>query len=87
MNPTVVRARTFKSGNSEAVRLPKGMGFGVGSEIIVERRGDHVVLRPARNPIEERRKLMELVAAMDVIGPVGEIQKREPIEFPGRPGL
>ncbi len=42
-------ARIFKSGNSQAVRLPKQFRFDV-SEVEVFRRGDEIVLRkPKRN--------------------------------------
>ena len=80
-------SRTFKSGNSEAVRLPKGLGFGVGTEVLIERRGDELVLRAAKDPAEEKAKLRRLIDKLNEIGPVGEIEKREPIEFPDRPGL
>lgn len=42
----VVNSRTFKSGNSEAVRLPKAIGFGLGTEIVIERVGDIVTIKP-----------------------------------------
>lgn len=43
------RARVFKSGNSQAVRLPKEFRFQV-REVEILRRGDEVVLRePASN--------------------------------------
>ena len=45
--------KMFKSGNSEAVRLPKGMGFGIGVELHIERVGDTVTIRPA-DPVRER---------------------------------
>ena len=80
-------SRTFKSGNSEAMRLPKGLGFGVGAEVVIERRGDELVLRAADDPEKERAAVKELVRKLNEIGPVGEIEKREPIEFPDRPGL
>lgn len=37
-------ARVFKSGNSQAVRLPKAFRF-KGSEVDIYRRGEEVVLR------------------------------------------
>ena len=37
-------AKVFKSGNSQAVRLPKEFRFG-GDEVEIFRRGDEVVLR------------------------------------------
>ena len=40
-------ARVFKSGNSQAVRLPKEFRF-QGQEVEIFRRGDEVVLREKR---------------------------------------
>lgn len=79
--------RTFKSGNSEAVRLPKGIGFGIGVAVNVERDGDRVVITPARDPAEEKRRLHELVEALRAIGRPGAGEDEGPIEFPDRPGL
>jgi antitoxin VapB len=79
--------RTFKSGNSEAVRLPQGIGFGVGVAVHVERDGDRVVITPAHDPAEEKRKLLELVETLRSLPAPGVAQEREPIEFPDRPGL
>jgi antitoxin VapB len=79
--------RTFKSGNSEAVRLPQGIGFGVGVAVNVERDGDRVVITPARDPAEEKRRLRELVEALQALDRPGEVEEREPVEFPDRPGL
>ncbi len=43
------KARVFKSGNSQAVRLPKEFRFDV-KEVEIFRRGDEIVLRePKRN--------------------------------------
>ena len=45
----VTRARVFRSGNSQAVRLPKQFRFDV-DEVEILRRGDEIVLRePKRN--------------------------------------
>ncbi|MBR0966113.1 antitoxin [Bradyrhizobium diazoefficiens] len=41
-------AKVFKSGNSQAVRLPKDFRFSV-DEVEVSREGDAVILRPKRN--------------------------------------
>lgn len=79
--------KTFKSGNSEAVRLPRGIGFGVGVAVNIERDGDRVVITAAHNASEEKRKLHELVDALRALGRSGEVEERNPIEFPDRPGL
>lgn len=84
----VHETKTFKSGNSEAVRLPQGIGFGVGVAVHVERDGDRVVIRPARNPEGEKARLLALLADLEAIGsPPDGAQEREPFEFPERPGL
>lgn len=36
---------------------------------------------------EEKRRLMELLDDLEAIGCPGEVQKRDPFEFPDRPGL
>jgi antitoxin VapB len=82
-----VRTKTFKSGNSVAVRLPAEFGFAAGLSVTVERDGSGVKVRPMTDPVEEKRKVADLVAKLRALGPVGEIQVREPIEFPDRPGL
>jgi len=79
--------RTFKSGNSEAVRLPRGFGFGIGVAVTVERDGDRVIISPARDPAVASRKLHDLVDALRSLGRSGEIDERDSIEFPDRPGL
>lgn len=82
-----VTSKTFKSGNSIAVRLPKEIAFAPDTQVVIERKGDVLTIRPAVDPAEEKRKLLALVEALRAIGPPDEIEKREPIEFPDRPGL
>lgn len=80
--------KSFKSGNSEAVRLPKGVGFGVGTELRVEREAGRIVLTPVSDPAEDKRKLLALLDDLAAIGtPPDGVQKREPFDFPDRPGL
>jgi len=42
-------AKLFKHGGSQAVRLPKKFRFD-GHEVLVEKRGEEVVLRPKQGP-------------------------------------
>ena len=42
-------AKLFQHGGSQAVRLPKAFRF-EGSEVVIERRGEEVVLKPKRKP-------------------------------------
>ena len=81
--------RTFKSGNSEAVRLPKGMGFGIGVDVRVEREpGGRLVLTPIVDREEQRRKMDQAYQRMLAIGaPADGVQARDPFVFVERPGL
>ena len=82
-----IETKTFKSGNSVAIRLPKELGFLADMAVTIERVGNALQIVPMVDPAEEKRQLDELVAALRAIGPVGEIEPREPIDFPDRPGL
>ena len=42
-------AKLFQHGGSQAVRLPKAFRF-EGTEVVIERRGDEVVLKPKAQP-------------------------------------
>lgn len=71
-------ARVFRSGNSQAVRLPKQFRF-KGKEVEISRRGDEVVLREKRTSM---RRAFDLLAALpddlDVPGREEELpQKRK----------
>lgn len=82
-----VHTKTFKSGNSVAVRLPKGFAIPAGAEVEVSRAGNSVTIRLTRDEAETRKRMIAMLDALEAIGPIGEIEKREPIEFPDRPGL
>ncbi len=82
-----VHTKTFKSGNSVAVRLPKGFAIPEGTEVELDKAGDVVTIRLARDPAKVRNRMRKLIEELEEIGRTGEIEKREPIEFPDRPGL
>lgn len=83
-----IRSKTFKSGNSVAVRLPKEIGFVADMKVMIERNGDVVTIRPAYDAAEEKRKLLAMLADLQAIGaPQDSPQERDPFEFPDRPGL
>jgi antitoxin VapB len=42
------RAKIFRSGGSQAVRLPKQYRFGEGEEVLIYRQGRRVILEPQR---------------------------------------
>jgi antitoxin VapB len=53
-------ARVFKSGNSQAVRLPKEYRFG-SDEVEIFRRGDEVVLREKPRGME---RIVEIIRSL-----------------------
>lgn len=86
MNATV-KSSAFKTGNSVAVRLPKAFAVQPGDEFELIRKGRSIELRPVVDPEEERRELRDLIAELEVLGPVGGNPDDGRIEFPARPGL
>ena len=71
-------ARLFKSGNSQAVRLPREFRM-KGPDVEIFRRGDEVVLR------EKQKGLTELLDLFAQLPP--EIDEREDLPPQERPGL
>jgi antitoxin VapB len=52
--------KVFRSGNSQAVRIPREFQFDT-AEVEIERRGDEIVLRPPRRSL---RGAFEALASM-----------------------
>lgn len=82
-----VHTKTFKSGNSVAVRLPKGLGFDIGVELQIKRAGNCVVLTPVRDEAAAKTRWHKMLDELQALPKPLYIEKREPIEFPYRPGL
>lgn len=83
----VIETKTFKNGNSVAVRLPKELGFAADVAVTIERDGAALIVRPKLDQTESKRRLTHMIAALRAIGPVGEIEVRDADIFPDRPGL
>lgn len=82
-----VHTKTFKSGNSVAVRLPKGFAIPADAEVELKKSGDIVTIRTLRDPEEEMARFRQMLDELKALPKPPTIQKREPIEFPDRPGL
>ena len=74
-------AKVFKSGNSQAVRLPKEFRF-EGQEVDIFRRGDEVVLREKSKGLE---RAFEILANLPIDVDAIEEARKEPPQ--GRKGL
>ena len=73
-------ARLFKSGNSQAVRLPKQFRF-QGEEVEIFRRGKEVVLREKSQGM---RRAFELLASLPIdVDAIEELRKEPPQERDG----
>lgn len=87
----VIKGRTFKSGNSSALRLPKELGLPPGTRVTIEKSGRGFAVQPIEDPDEVRRDLETMAAEIKAVWegaggpPLGEI--RDPDIFPNRPGL
>ena len=79
----MITTKPFRSGNSEAIRLPKHMAFGPDTEVEISKYGDVITIRP-----KPKQSIKAMIARMNEIGaPEDGVQTREPIEAPERPGL
>ncbi len=73
----LVRAKLFKHGGSQAVRLPKAFRF-EGTEVTVRREGDAVILEPIA-PTRRRPRTEEEMAAF-----WAEVDRLGDADFPDR---
>ena len=78
---TVARTRTFRSGNSEALRLPKDVAFGDDVELVVIRSGDVMTIYPAATSIPA------MIARLRSLPAPPTIERRDQEELPERRGL
>lgn len=75
----VFTTKTFRSGNSEAIRLPKEIAFGEGVELVIERIGDMLRIYP-----KPRSTIAEMIARLEALPRPEVPETREPIELPER---
>jgi antitoxin VapB len=74
----VKTTRTFKSGNSVAVRLPKSLGVEAGTQMRVREEKGHYVLEPVETP--ERIDLTGIYGSCPGLKPLPRM-KMEPREL------
>lgn len=78
-----VDSKTFRSGNSVAVRLPRELAFETDTEVTIRKVGNTLTITP-----KPKKTMAEFIARLREIGPPpGPKLKREKIIFPKRPGL
>jgi antitoxin VapB len=73
------RTRAFKSGNSQAVRIPAELAYAdTDLDLEITRLGDIITIFPARN------NMSDVVAALRRMPKPRHVEKRQPIEVPVR---
>lgn len=78
----MITTKPFKSGNSEAIRLPKAMAFGTDTEVEISKNGKVLTIRP-----KPKQSLAEMFAILRALPGPGEIEVREPFDGQERLGL
>ena len=79
---TTVTSRVFRSGNSEAVRLPKDVAFGKELDVTIVRSGNMLMIYP-----KMRMSVREMIAKLRELPTPDEIEVRDADVVPDRPGL
>ena len=77
----IARSRTFRSGNSEALRLPKDVAFGDDVELVMVRSGDVLTVYPASLSV------MEMAARLRELPTPSSVEARDIEELPEPSGL
>jgi antitoxin VapB len=71
--------RAFKSGNSQAVRIPAELAYDdTNIELSIDRYGELIVIAPVR------QNLKEMVEALRAMPKPSQTERYEPIELPKR---
>lgn len=71
--------RAFKSGNSQAVRIPAEMAFAdLGQDLTITRHGDVLTIYP------RRQGLKDAIDALRRLPRPAAVESREPIDLPDR---
>ena len=78
----IAHSRTFRSGNSDALRLPKEVSLGSDVDVEIVKTGDVLTIRP-RPKMTPR----ELADALERLPKPKQIEDRQKIIFPKRRGL
>lgn len=76
----IVSSRTFKSGNSEAVRLPRDVAFGPDVEVTIVRSGEVLTIFP------KRPRVGDLVARLAALPKPPTIETQDRTTIPERRG-
>lgn len=69
--------RAFKSGNSQAVRIPAEIAFEDGQELTIARHGDVVMISPKRSGLKQALEELLAMPVPPTVEPLERIQMPE----------
>ena len=72
-----MRTKTFKSGNSQAVRIPAEIAFEMDTELEITRIGNVVTLQPAHGSLKEAVEVLRKMKRPKTIEPIERIELPE----------
>lgn len=78
---TIARTKTFRSGNSEALRLPRDVAFGEDVELVIVRSGDVMTIYPVSASVAT------MVERLKKLPKPPTIETRDEEDIAERPGL
>ena len=87
----MIETKSFKSGNSVAVRLPAELGVPAGMAMAIERIGAELRIVLRDDKAERLARFRQMVDRLSTLPPIPvdpqQSREEERIEFPDRPGL
>lgn len=76
--PKTATTRVFKSGNSQAVRIPAELAYDSNEmEVTVTRSGDEITIRPKRASVSEMIAALRALPDESKFEPIARIQTRQ----------
>ena len=74
----MARTRAFRSGNSQAVRIPAEIAFDENAELEITRSGDVITIFPARGSLKEAVNLLRKMPKPATVEPIERTLVRDP---------
>jgi antitoxin VapB len=72
-----MRTKTFKSGNSQAVRIPAEIAFAMDTELEITRVGNVITMQPTHGSLKEAVELLRKMERPKTIEPIERIELPE----------
>jgi antitoxin VapB len=73
-----MKTRAFKSGNSQAVRIPADIAYAdTDTELEITRNGDVITIQPAAGSIRSMQEALEILRRMPKTEPIGPLERTQ----------